>query len=393
MHWYILRTLLLKELLRQLKNRGGITMALVIVAAAVMASVFGSGFTVPQPGAASMCVIDHWGDEGWVAHLRKNVPRELEGRVRFRSLVGFQGTITYPPGAAGIQLRPTGEPQHYKVSVWYPDPDGAAVAPFETWFWTESRRYFEEVVGLARPPAGAKDDAVFWNESQRQFADRLRADLERAGRATAIEKVPEIAVTRARIERQDLDLRAPAAMFLVLMALCFVCIFLMPSATAEERERGTLLAQALSPASSLEILGAKLLFYPTLAVVLASLVAGICQPRVWTLPFFWIALGVTALATVGIGLTISVLARTQREASMVALSYMLSVGLVLIICRANELRFPATLMIEHHGPAMILAALQDAVLPAHWGQLGVSWVLAVVWCGLATGLFRRFGWR
>jgi hypothetical protein len=172
-----------------------------------------------------------------------------------------------------------------------------------------------------------------------------------------------------------------------------VCIFLMPSATAEERERGTLLAQALSPASSLEILGAKLLFYPTLAVLLASLVAGIIQPSVWLLPFFWIALGITALATVGIGLTIAVLARTQRGASMGALSYMLAVGLVLLICRQNELHYPAALMIEYHGPAMLLAALRDAVEPAHWGQLGVSWVLAVVWCGLAVGLFRRFGWQ
>ncbi|HZO15416.1 MAG TPA: ABC transporter permease [Polyangiaceae bacterium] len=391
MRWYILRTLLLKELLRQLKNRGGITMALVIVAAAVLASVFGSGFTVPQPGAASMCIIDHWRDDGWIAHLRNHVPRELEGRVRFRSLAGYKGAIGYPPGAAGIQLRPTGDEslRHYKVSVWYPDPDGASVAPFETWFWAESRRYFQGVVGLSA--ASPKDD--FWSESQRDFVDRLRADLERAGRSEAIDEVPDVAVTRSRLEQRDLDLRSPAAMFLVLMALCFVCIFLMPSATAEERERGTLLAQALSPASSLEILGAKLLFYPTLAVVLASLVAGICQPRVWTSPFFWIALGVTALATVGIGLTISVLARTQREASMGALSYMLSVALILIICRQNDLRFPATLMIEYHGPSMILAALRDAVAPAHWGELAVSWVLAVVWCGLATGLFRRFGWR
>ncbi|MEQ9320137.1 MAG: hypothetical protein RIF41_13315, partial [Polyangiaceae bacterium] len=116
-------------------------------------------------------------------------------------------------------------------------------------------------------------------------------------------------------------------------------------------------------------------------------------PEAWTLPFFWHALGITALGTVGIGLTLSVLARTQRAASMSALSYMLAVALILIICRANGLEFPAALMLENHGPAMLLAALNDSVKPSHWGQLAISWVLSVVWCGLATALFRRFGWQ
>jgi hypothetical protein len=72
---------------------------------------------------------------------------------------------------------------------------------------------------------------------------------------------------------------------------------------------------------------------------------------------------------------------------------MLAVGLLLLICRQNDLRFPAALMIESHGPSMLLAALTDTVRPAHWAELAVSWVLAVVWCGLATALFRRFGWQ
>ena len=94
------------------------------------------------------------------------------------------------------------------------------------------------------------------------------------------------------------------------------------------------------------------------------------------MPFFWIALGVTALATVGIGLTISVLARTQREASMGALSYMLSVGLVLIICRLNDFRLPPTLMIEHHGPAMILAANGTLEITYTWKRTHIKHVTA-----------------
>jgi hypothetical protein len=409
MRWYVLRTLLHKELLRLLNNRGGIAMALVLVVAAVLASAFGdvtlTTFAGPSGGldGETACVVDHWDDDAWVAHLRSHVPPHLAGRVHFRKQAPSDDKITYPAATVGIQIRPVSDGASYKVWIWYPDADGAAAARFESWFWEQTRRHFEQRVGLEqrREPSAAtegvpagNDEAAFYDDVQRRFRDRLRIRLEGAGRPEALAAVPSIDVARSRlIQSGQLFVRAAVAMFLVLMALCFVCIFLMPSATAEERERGTLLAQALSPASSLEILGAKLLFYPTLAVGLASLVTGICQPHALALPFFWLALGITALGTVGIGLTLSVLARTQRAASMGALSYMLAVGLLLLICRQNDLRFPAALMIESHGPSMLLAALTDAVRPAHWAELAVSWVLAVVWCGLATALFRRFGWQ
>lgn len=415
MRLYVLKTLLHKELLRLLNNRGGLAMAGVMVLAAVMAAAFGdTNFSTSMVTGKTQCVVDYWQEDGWVEHLRDNVPPELTGRVTFRSLAGKKGTIGYPLGAVGIQMRPLknvaeGEPpadRHesagVKVWVWYPDPDGASAAPFEIWFWRQSRRYFEGLAGLEdepHPSATETDyrpegaDAAWWHDDQREFRERLEARLADVGTADRIADVPDVRVERSRLVDRRVNLRAGAAMFLVLMALCFVCIFLMPSATAEERERGALLAQALSPASSLEILGAKLLFYPTLAVGLASLVAGICRPEAWSLPFFWLALGITALGTVGIGLTLSVLARTQRAASMSALSYMLAVALILIICRANGLEFPAALMLENHGPAMLLAALNDSVKPSHWGQLAISWVLSVVWCGLATALFRRFGWQ
>jgi ABC-2 type transporter len=385
--WYILKTLLHKELLRLLNNRGGLIMSGVMIIAAVFASAFGdASFRISGTGPTTVCYVDHWQDDGWVAHLRSHVPEHLGARIRFRSVASRRGTISYPPGTAGIQLRPV-DGGRFKVWIWYPDGDGASTAPFEAWFWHETQRYLAQHAGVT-PPASAITangrDGRFWADAHQRFAEQLTGhDL----------RVRVAEVERSRLKGQRVNLRSGAAMFLVLMALCFVCIFLMPSATAEERERGALLAQALSPASSLEILGAKLLFYPTLAVALASLVTGICRPAALRLPFFWLALGITALGTVGIGLTLSVLARTQRAASMSALSYMLAVALLLLVSRANGLEFPAVVMIENHGPRMLLAALNGTVEASHWGQLAISWVLAVVWCGLATGLFRRFGWQ
>ena len=48
MRWYILQALLVKEWRRHLANRGGIALALLLVAAAVLLSVF-----APQETAAS----------------------------------------------------------------------------------------------------------------------------------------------------------------------------------------------------------------------------------------------------------------------------------------------------------------------------------------------------
>src|SRR5262249_3937479 len=70
----------------------------------------------------------------------------------------------------------------------------------------------------------------------------------------------------------------------------FVCVYLLPSLCCEERERGVLLAQALSPASPREILAARFLFYPVLGLSLAAVLAGTYRPAVLASPFFWLAL-------------------------------------------------------------------------------------------------------
>jgi hypothetical protein len=115
-----------------------------------------------------------------------------------------------------------------------------------------------------------------------------------------------------------------------LFSLCFTCVYLMPSLTCEERERGLLLAQALSPATATEILAAKFLFYPAFGILLATLLAGIHNPVVLSRPFFWMSLGTLSVGVLGIGMTIACLAKTQRAASLGALCYMLAVALVLV---------------------------------------------------------------
>ncbi len=180
---------------------------------------------------------------------------------------------------------------------------------------------------------------------------------------------------------------------LVLFGLFFVCVYLLPSLTCEERERGVLLAQALSPATTGEILTAKFLFYPVLGLTLAAVLAGTYRPSVLVQPFFWLALVIAVLGSMGIGLTIASLARTQRAASMGAMCYTLAVALLLFICQQNGIPGLPYLALEYHCPRMLHAALTDSVLAYHWGHLVAAAVLGMCWTGLSALLFRRFGWQ
>jgi hypothetical protein len=227
----------------------------------------------------------------------------------------------------------------------------------------------------------------FWKAWHRYCAGQTAVALAQAG-----VQPPELQEARHQLQG-GLDARTAMATALVLFGLFFVCVYLLPSLTCEERERGVLLAQALSPASPGEILAAKFLFYPAAGLGLAALLAAICCPQVLARPFFWLALVVAVFGSLGIGLTITSLARTQRAASMGALCYMLVVALLLFICQANRIPGLPYLALEYHCPRLLHAALSDSVHWYHWGNLAAAAVLAGLWAIAATVLFRRYGWQ
>lgn len=366
LRWYILKTLLHKEVLRHLANRGGIALVLLLVVASLLLSLTGgeesqastSGF-----GGVKRCYIDYWERDAWVEHLMANTPPELEAVIRFRNVrrapTSADGTILYAQNTGGIQVRPNpaGQPR-YLVWVWHPGADGSALAPYEAWFWRETQRFTLDLSPEARRSASAPDSTV------------ERSQL-----------------------RGGLDPRSGMATSLVMFGMFFVCVYLLPSLSCEERERGVLLAQALSPASPREILAAKFLFYPFLGMLLAAVLAGAYNPGVLLKPFFWLTLLVGVSGSMGVGLTIASLARTQRAASLGAMCYLLAVSLVLFICAQNSIPFLPYLALEYHCPRIIHAVLGDAVLWYHWWHLAGAAVLACAWAVAATVLFRRYGWQ
>jgi hypothetical protein len=246
--------------------------------------------------------------------------------------------------------------------MWYPGSDSSALAPFEIWFWQETLRFTQ--MRQARPGSSAPADLAW-------------APFE----------------TERTALGGGMDPRSGLATSLVLFGLFFVCVYLLPSLTCEERERGVLLAQALSPASTPELLAAKFLFYPVLGMALAALLAGTCEPRVLLRPFFWLSLLVSVTGSMGIGLTIASLARTQRAASMGAMCYMMAVALLLFICRQNDIPGLPYLALEYHCPRILHAALTRSAGWDHWVSLACAAVLAVGWSLVAGVLFRRRGWQ
>jgi ABC-type multidrug transport system permease subunit len=370
LRWPILRTLLHKEVLRHLANRGGLALALLLVVAALLLSLFRNG-DKPSDGlsaAVHHCFIDFWEDSPWLQHMRQHVPPDLRSQVQFRhaSRAPTQGgNLVYPSGAGAIQIRPSGESvggPRYTVWIWQP-ADASGMAPFKEWFWKESQHYAQQRAATLLQP---QDRAAF--------------------------AVPELEEQESVLEG-GLDSRSSIATALVLFGLFFVCVYLLPSLTCEERERGVLLAQALSPATPFEILVAKLLFYPILGIVLAAVIGGITNPAILTRPFFWLGLLAAAIGSLGIGLTIASLARTQRAASMGALCYMMAVALLLYICQQNSIPVLPYVALEYHCPRVLHAALSNAVYSYHWGNLAGAYILAFVWVVIATALFRRWGWQ
>jgi hypothetical protein len=402
MRLYIIRALVNKECSRHLANRGGIALALLLVAGAVLLSVFApeeaaSAGGTGMVGGVHHCFIDFDRPTPLIKHLQANVPKEFTEQVKFREVGNaddVNSLVIYPVGTGAIKIRQLNESgkRTLQVDVWHPEGDRNALAPYEAWFWKESRRAYR--VEAEKKADGAKlgaepafDAGTDWAivEAHEEFAKRVT----NAGGGG----VPKLEINRKGLGGKVLDFRAAIATGMVVFALYFACVYLLPTLNCEERERGVLLAQALSPASPLEILTAKFLFYPVMGIVLAAILAGIYRPAVLGSLFFWLSLMAVAGGFLGIGMTVATLAKTQRAAFLGAMCYLMSVSMVLLICSTNGIPVIPYLAVEYHGPRILHAALSGDVYPYHWLHLIGAIGLACAWLFAAGWLFRRRGWQ
>jgi hypothetical protein len=411
MRFRILSALVRKEARRHIANRGGIALSLLLVVAALLLSVFNPATAEAGAGGGDLiggvhhCYIEYASKTELVAELKAQVPAELQAQLVFREVPPAELTspMNYQPGTGAIRISESsaGGTPRWGVDVWHPPGDPGAMAQYEQWIFRAIRQAMQSRAaaelakggGSASKLAGPKlrdDDLWAVAESFRT----LNAEFQRLqSPAIPPAPLPQVEIRRNGLGAKPLDYRSAIATAMIVFALYFACCYLLPTLNCEERERGVLLAQALSPASPTEIVAAKFLFYPVAGMGLAAALAGIYSPNVLSSLFFWLALLAMSGGFLGIGMTVSTLARSQRGAFMGSMCYLLAVSLILLICSQNRIPLVPYLALEFHGPRILHAAVTQHVEPKHWYHLIATFALAASWMGLAAWLFRRRGWQ
>jgi hypothetical protein len=367
MRSHILIALLRHEACRRLTHRGGLLFV------AVLALVTGGMAFLIKGSDSSLgvqvetCFVDYWQDGPWIDYLRASVPSDLAPRIKFRAIehVAAAGEeICYPAGAGAIQLRSAGDGRSgssCKVWIWYPGTQASGVAVFESWFWQETARYFR----------------LRWNQMPSFSSPNSISEMEVERSALAGSAETHTTGTTA----------------LLIFPIFLTCVYLLPTWMCEDRERGLLVAMALTPATPLELLTARSLFSAILGMALAAGVAGVSHPAVLGKAEFWIALSLAALGAAGVGATIGCLVSRQRTASLAALGYMAVVAGIMSAGPLIGLPGLSWLTLEGHVPSLLHGALTGASDARQGGHLIATVALCAAWLVLAATLFRKRGWQ
>ncbi len=398
----ILWALFRKEVRRHLANRGGLALAALLIVAAVLLSFFNPAQV--EDGAAGgdlvggvhHCYLDYTEETPFITALLKQVPPELKAQLvpRQQRPEQIRSPVAFPAGTGAIRVQQTdetGQPK-FLFDIWHPPGEPGAMAVYEQWFFRAALFVLREQL-----QARLKPEANLPTVEQRQddlwAVQQAFRQLETAAASQSTLPTPTVVITRNGLGAKPLDLRSAIATAMVVFALYFTCCYLLPTMNCEERERGVLLAQALSPASPTEIVVAKFFFYPVAGMLLGATLAGIYSPTVLGTLFFWLVMCAMACGFLGIGMTVSTLAKTQRSAFMGSMCYLFAVSLVLFICSQNGIPYLPWLFLESHGPLILHAALTLNVEGVHWFKLIVTFGLAGGWMLLAAWLFRIRGWQ
>lgn len=393
-----IQTLARKELHRLALNRGAIVMAFLLLAAALLVSAANRSRPIPLgPPQVQTFWVDYWEDGPWVGHLQERIPAGLD--IRFRSVAEIPtdrgGTLQYAKTDGAVQLRREGE--LWRIWFWHPGDDARVLAPFEDWFWSESRRFFHrqaiqtapesrrtDIERLVPPPIGG-DPAKLLQDLHRQYRDQLLA-LAPNGIS-----IPEVVVERSSLHAVALPKALAVAM--ILFGVFFVCVCLMPSLTCEEREKGTLLSQTLSPAKPMEMLLAKLFVFVPIAGALAILVGIFAEPELVRVPLFPVVVLIAATGAFGVGSVISLLVRTQRSASLAAMGYAMAVALIVFAAQRFGLSAVSGGLLEVHLPPLLVAAFDGNISAVHWRAAIQPAILAVLWTMTAAVIVSIRGWK
>lgn len=362
----ILQVLLAKERLRLRKQPMALMLLGLLAAVSILIATGGPQL---QGGAdkskVPTCWIVYDAENPWIQHLKQHLPERPPIKIVAASKMPRRGEhFAYPSGDGALELY-TQNRRHPRIVLRYPGQQPSILWPHTQWFWGET------VAFIGETPAFDQVFVPIGRSSPQSPSDILR-----------------------QTSLSDLMTIEMIGSLLMFAVQFFCCVHLLISFTAQERERGTLLALALTPASLPEILLAKCLFHGGLSLAMCATIVAILKPVALAQPLLWITLLVTTIGFLSVGVLIASLAKTQATAALLTLCYMLGIALIFHLSRGwAAFAMVRELMFEHNGFLLVHASLKGAASVAAWQRVGTLTAVVTGWVIAATEIFKRKGWR
>ena len=368
--WDMIRVLLEREIRRLQKNPSALMLIGLLTSVAVLMAT--SRPVEDQSGASaakgtSPVLLVYEERTEWIEFLLQNLPESPEIRaIQADQVRQGNGRYRIPRGWSLVEIRRGGrrDRNEYRIHGHYTGTSAAALKPFYDWFWP----------------------VITYYHSRPDWFEQHDAPLNPA--ASNIKPLQETSV--AELVQTEL-----IGTMLVLIVQFFTCCHLLVSFTSQDRERGTLMALALSPARISEILVAKLLFHLTLSVMGSTLIVAVLQPEALLRPLFWLVMLITSVGLMCVGMCISAVAKTQSAAGLLALCYMLAGALLFYLAsQYTVFSLLKRLTFESYSFPLLYATLKAGVgVMQVAGPLSSMAVIVAVWLLVARQVFYRSGWR
>lgn len=365
-----IRVLLNQQAKRMRKHPAAIALLVLTLGIALLVST-SDWLGQPQAGAARPAT--YWlvydSNSSWIEHLRAHPPEGFEVEFINSQRVPEQaGERMYPPGDHAIELSqgavPGSDPVH--VAYRFSGASESVLYPFTRWFWKETAGYFGVL-------------PVLHEQTRPVLTTRQQAARN----------------TLQNTSVMDVLTPGVVATLLLFGVQYFSCTHLFVSFLAQDRERGTLLAMALTPASLVELLTARFLFHLIVSISVSALVLAILAPQALLQPLMWLLIVTCSLGFLSVGTLIGTMSRTQNTAGLMTLCYMLAGAIVYYLAS----RYPLVglvkmLSFEHYGfPLMFHSVAGKGLTSVAIELYGRMLLLVGFWVVLAARMFRRHGWQ
>lgn len=360
----MLMILLTREVRRVQKNPMAIIFLGLLGTIAVLVAV--SAPTRPKaPPLIVQIVFDEHAE--WIDDLTQKLPNKPEIHIARRADVTYtDGRPDLLPGYSLVEIFNSDPTQPIGIQGHYIGKDSSNMQPFWDWFW----------------PAVAEYQSGYQVEFQQRLVPmRSRTSFR------AMMSLEDTSVA-------DLVKKELIGSVMLLIVMFFSCCHLMVSFTAQDRERGTLTALALSPARTSEIMCAKFVFHLAMSLIGSAVITGILVPEALARPLYWVALVMTSVGLMSVATCMTAIVKTQATAALMVLSYMLGGAMLFYLAtQFTVFALVKRLSFESYSFPLIYFSLKQSVPLMYAPGVATMFMIVAAWLFLARHCFYRFGWR